>query len=79
MKHILLPAILVVFAGGVSGTQERQTVRTSASAVLIDVTVLDKDGRPVTDLSAADRHLNVRGAFAPSRLPWRPLAWAAIR
>lgn len=30
------------------------TVRTSTAGVLIDVTVLDKDGRPVTDLEAAD-------------------------
>lgn len=34
--------------------QQTPAVRTGAAGVLVDVTVLDKDGRPVTDLTAND-------------------------
>ena len=46
--------LLVLAATFAPVQQPPPTVRTSTAGVLIDVTVLDKDGRAVTDLTAAD-------------------------
>src|SRR4051812_1517717 len=55
MKHAVAGFALVVLASTVSYTQQQPpTVRSAAAGVLVDVTVVDKDGRPVTDLTAAD-------------------------
>src|SRR5262245_51710640 len=46
---------LLLLAGAFVHTQDqRPTVRGSTAGVLIDVTVVDKDGRPVTDLTTDD-------------------------
>ena len=51
-QSVALLVLAVTFAS--SEPNQRQTVRTGTAGVLIDVTVLDKSGRPVTDLTAAD-------------------------
>jgi|SRR5579872_462014 len=52
MKQVV--ALLVLVATSGFAQDQRPTVRTATAGVLIDVTVLDKDGRPVTDLTAQD-------------------------
>jgi VWFA-related protein len=49
-------AVTLVCLAAVSlqGQGQPPTVRTTSSGVLIDVTILDKDGRPVTDLKPED-------------------------
>jgi len=51
MKQLVALLVLVATFGP---QDQRPAVRTSTAGVLIDVTVLDKDGRPVTDLTGAD-------------------------
>ena len=59
MKHSVT---LLLVAGACLLVQAQQpTVRTSTAGVLIDVTVIDKDGRPVTDLTAVDFEINEDG------------------
>jgi VWFA-related protein len=45
---------LLVLAATFAPAQQQPTVRTATAGVLIDVTVLDKDGKLVTDLTADD-------------------------
>ena len=52
MKQLVLLLVLVAMFG--SGQEQRPAVRSAIAGVLIDVTVLDKDGHPVTDLTAPD-------------------------
>ena len=52
MKHTI--TLLLVVVTFLPTQAPQQTVRTSTSGVVIDVTVLDKDGRPVTDLKPED-------------------------
>jgi VWFA-related protein len=59
MKQAVPLLVLVVTL--VSGQNQRPTVRTHTAGVLIDVTVLDKDGRPATDLTAADFEISEDG------------------
>lgn len=59
MKQMFCLLVLVVtFA---APQDQRPTVRTGTAGVLIDVTVLDKDGRPVTDLSGQDFEVSEDG------------------
>jgi VWFA-related protein len=52
---------LALAAAFVPVQDQRQTVRTSTAGVLVDVTVVDKDGHPVTDLHAADFEIKEDG------------------
>jgi VWFA-related protein len=56
---------LTVLAATLTPVQQ-QSLRTSTAGVLIDVTVLDKDGRPVTDLFAND--FEIREDGKPQRI-----------
>jgi VWFA-related protein len=56
------PIPLLIFVAALASPQDqRPTLRTGTAAVLIDVTVLDKDGHPVTDLTAADFDISEDG------------------
>jgi hypothetical protein len=53
--------LLILVAAFAPGQDQRPTVRASTAGVLIDVTVLDKDGRAVMDLTAADFEITEDG------------------
>jgi VWFA-related protein len=53
--------LLILVAAFAPGQDQRPTVRANTAGVLIDVTVLDKDGRAVTDLTAADFEITEDG------------------
>lgn len=58
MRRLLVTTVTAVLAIAPGHAQQQPpTVRASTAGVLIDVTVLDKDGRPVTDLTALDFEL----------------------
>jgi len=59
MKHAV--TLLFLAATCLHAQAQQPTVRTSTAGVLIDVTVLDKDGRPVTDLTAVDFEITENG------------------
>src|SRR5690349_12921668 len=59
MKHAL--PLLVLVATFTSGQDQRPALRSATAGVLIDVTVLDKDGHPVTDLTAPDFEISEDG------------------
>jgi VWFA-related protein len=54
-------ALLLLATTAPQGQNQPPTVRTSTAGVLIDVTVVDKDGRAVTDLKAEDFEVNEDG------------------
>src|SRR4051812_16497188 len=55
MRSNAIVIVSLLLAGALpQGQDQRSTVRTSTAGVLVDVTVVDKDGRPVTDLKPED-------------------------
>ena len=52
---------LTVLAATLTPAQQQSPLRTSTAGVLIDVTVFDKDGRPITDLTATDFEIREDG------------------
>ena len=58
MKPLVPLLVLAAFA---PAQDQRPTVRTNTAGVLIDVTVVDKDGRPVTSLTPDDFELREDG------------------
>lgn len=58
MRNAVFGVAFCLLISGFAHTQEqRPAVRAAISGVLIDVTVLDKDGRPVSDLTGRDFEL----------------------
>jgi VWFA-related protein len=80
MRHILCGITLLILSAAPDAQQERQTVRAATAGVLIDVTVVDSEGRPVIDLTANDFEIREDGkpqqivsaalvrSFVPTRL-----------
>ena len=60
-RHILLFAILIAPTGHSQSQPERPTVRMTTSGVIIDVSVVDRNGHPVLDLTPADFQLSEEG------------------
>ena len=61
----LAGAVLIASGGAVAAWQTAQSpqFRTGVDIVEVDVTVLDRQGRPVTDLSPADFEIRERGSL----------------
>jgi VWFA-related protein len=71
MRRLLI-CVLAVLAGGFVSAQSPQrpqapTFRSTTSLVLVDVTVLDKDGKPVPGLAADDFQVKLDGQVRPVR------------
>ena len=57
----MLVSLLVLVVTFAHAQDQRPPIRTGIAGVLIDVTVLDKDGHPVTDLTAPDFEVSEDG------------------
>jgi VWFA-related protein len=68
MRRVLV-CLSAVLAGGLVSAQSPQTptFRSTTSLVLVDVTVLDKDGKPVPGLTADDFQVKLDGQVQPVR------------
>jgi VWFA-related protein len=56
-----LLGVMVAVAGASASSEQAPPLRSTTTAVLIDVTVVDGKGQPVTDLAAADFELREEG------------------
>ena len=54
MRHRTSCLLVLVLTAGSASTQSQQPLRSTTAGVLIDVAVLDRDGRPVLDLALED-------------------------
>lgn len=54
MRRLLLPALALVCGASFVLSAQQPTFRTSTLVVPLDVRVIDRNGRPITDLTAAD-------------------------
>jgi len=61
MRNACASAFVVLAATLPQNQTQPPTVRGSAAGILMDVTVLDKDGHPVTDLKSEDFELTEDG------------------
>jgi VWFA-related protein len=65
-QRLRIAALAILFTATVSGAQD-QTFRAGVALVTIDVTVLDKDGKPVPGLSSEDFEIKLNGKVQPVR------------
>ena len=68
MRRLALASrVLFLFFGVAAISAQQQPFRAGVSLVTVDVTVLDKDGKPVPGLSAADFEVKLGGKVQPVR------------
>jgi protocatechuate 3,4-dioxygenase beta subunit len=63
MPRVVALALAAVLASAF----QRQTFNTGVDLVAVDVTVVDKDGRPVEDVAITDFEVSISGAGAEGR------------